>query len=88
MKCVIKILGLADGRPTTIDGMYLKSYDVKGREGRGTIKGTPALDDAIIFPTHEAAMRAWKTQYGYRADGNPNRPLTAYTVEIIPYGTK
>ena len=85
MKWVIRILGLADGRTTAIDGKYLKYYEPRGHHGRGIVLGTEALDDAMTFRSKEAAVDLWNTQFGMRPDGKPNRPLTAYTIEILPY---
>lgn len=77
----MKLIALND-RPVD---QYLKAYDPEAHDGRGTVDGCLNLDDAMKFPTAEAAMRLWRTvstTRPKRADGQPNRPLSAFTVEI------
>jgi hypothetical protein len=82
--------GLADGRRTAEDGQFLRSYDpdVITPLGFGAIHWTARLAKAMRFPSQEAAWRCWRTQsvrYPVRPwDGKPNRPLTAFNVEIVP----
>jgi hypothetical protein len=67
------------------DGMYLSSFDVEAFEGRGTSAWAKDRYDAMIFMDAAAAHAHWSQQstvLPYRADGKPNRPLTAFTVEI------
>jgi hypothetical protein len=37
---------------------------------------------ATEFPTVADAEECWKRAFGVRKDGRPNRPLTAFVVEI------
>lgn len=37
---------------------------------------------ALVFPDAAAALECWRKAHGMRWDGRPNRPLTAFTVEI------
>ena len=39
--------------------------------------------EAQGFADSGAAMRCWRAEQGLRSDGQPNRPLTAYTVAIL-----
>ena len=51
----------------------------------GIAEWTEDETDAMVFPSFRAAWECWKTQSTVvpeRPDGQPNRPLTAYTVEI------
>lgn len=53
--------------------------------GRATFTSDPA--EALQFTDVAAAMDFWKkpsTRRPLRSDGKPNRPLTAYTVEVRP----
>ena len=66
-------------------GAYVSAYDPDARGGRGEVAWTtdPAL--AVVWPTRRAAWQAWgqqSTVQPLRDDGHPNKPLTAYTVEI------
>jgi hypothetical protein len=66
-------------------GKYLKSNDFEALNGRGLTLFTDDVDQAMKFADKAAAMLYWRTQsktVPYRHDGKPNRPLTAYHVEI------
>lgn len=63
-------------------GMYVKAYDPTYMDGIGEVVGTLKPEEAKQFPSLKEAMVFWKQQYGVRADGKPNRPLTASSVEI------
>jgi hypothetical protein len=90
MGAIIKCVGLAgnvinvinDDKP---DGMYLASFDVDAFEGRGTSAWAKDRYDAMIFMDFAAAHAHWSQQstvLPFRPDGRPNKPLTAFTVEI------
>lgn len=66
-------------------GAYLEWFDVEEYNGRGSAKWTTDIDHALLYPTVKAAMDAWQTRsklLPLRADGKPNRPLTAFNVAI------
>lgn len=72
------------GKP---DGMFLHSFDVDAFNGFGDVQWTTEINHAMVFETHEAAHRAWRTQSTVRPtrdDGMPNRPLTAFTIVVHP----
>ena len=81
---VIRVLYVNNlGEP--LDPCYLQSFDVDAHEGRGQADYTYDVRDALVFPDAAAAMLAWRTVSTvrpWRADGEPNRPLTALTIEI------
>jgi hypothetical protein len=54
--------------------------------GRGEVTFVYEVDGAKRFADRTAAFAFWKTQsrtMPRRPDGKPNRPMTAYTVEIF-----
>lgn len=68
-------------------GHYVESYDAEAYDGRGDVATTPDVEKARVFASPAEAMEAWRTvpkARPLRADGQPNRPLTAFTVEILP----
>lgn len=83
---VIQIVGLADGRQTGASGQYVVSFDADANGGYGDAVLTPQLSDAKRFPSGASAFDYWRTQASApnatRPDGQPNRPLTAFTVKI------
>jgi hypothetical protein len=83
----LRIVSLADGRPSVVDNQWLVSCDVDAREGRGMVIATDDPAKALLFPRPAAALMYWQRQSKHtplRPDGKPNRPLTAYTVTIEP----
>jgi len=82
---VIRIIQPAYGGPSDLDGMYLKTYDPDARNGRGLVTGTHDRDKAMHFPDAAAALaclRQVPRLLPVRPDGKPNRPLTAFHIEI------
>ena len=91
-RCVIRILGLVDGTPTDFDGQYVVEYD-PSRTGTQPVTGnpmpvfhlatTPDISQATRFSPAETVdlYRAVDQRNPIRADGEPNRPLTAFSVE-------
>lgn len=64
-------------------GQYLASYDPDGMAGFGVFTGTTDSAKAMRFDDIGAALACWKqksTVRPWRDDGEPNRPLTAFTV--------
>lgn len=67
-------------------GRYLASYDPDGNSGFGDLALTTDPARAKRYPSTTAAAEDYRrrsTVLPTRPDGEPNRPLTAYTVEII-----
>lgn len=87
---VMKILGLVNGGQTPFDGQYLAEYD-PDREGTDP-NGDPMLAHIVCTPDKRYAMHfdgfadfhaTWaqvSTRWPVRPDGQPNRPLTAFSV--------
>jgi hypothetical protein len=93
MTHVIRIIGLNDGQPTPYDGKYLSKYDPDepGHDPDGnpmwaTVEVVEDKAKALHFRSAGDAMdlyrRICKPPREFRADGRPNRPLTAFTVDI------
>jgi hypothetical protein len=92
MATFIKIWGVAGDFPGAriaeqgSKDKYLKTCDFEAYEGRGSCTFTDNIEDAMMFISKAEAMLFWKTQSKIRPkrpDGKPNRPLTAYHVEIF-----
>lgn len=89
---VIRIVGLINGQPTAYDGQFLVEYDPSrdgaepgtGRPMLAHIVTTPDLDKATRWEAGQAleVWRAVDSRNPVRPDGKPNRPLTAFSVEI------
>jgi hypothetical protein len=82
----IRIVSNALGYPTEHDGQFLKNviFDVDPI-GRAAIETTPIEAEGMDFEDTIAAWEFWRTQskrMPLRPDGKPNRPLTAYTIEL------
>ena len=63
-------------------GRYVVRYDPRAVRSEDQLVSTDDPDQALGFPTAAKATACWRTEVGIRADGKPNRPLTAYTVTI------
>jgi hypothetical protein len=63
--------------------IWLKAVDLEAHDGRGDLKFTDHPDDALRFADVPEAFETWRRQSTtrpLRADGQPNRPLTAFSV--------
>lgn len=85
---VLKLIGLVNGEETEYDGQYVVEYDPRPRMADDgefvhlVVTADPAK--ALQFASVEDAFKLWKAEYGLRPDGEPNRPLTAFSVEVGP----
>ena len=69
-----------------MDVAYLKAYDVDAYGGIGNAELTLNIEEAITWDSPGEAIEAWRTRSTVRptrGDGQPNRPLTSYTVSPI-----
>ena len=55
--------------------------DPNGRTMSAHLVTTPDRDKALDLPIAEI-FELWRRSHGIRPDGEPNRPLTAFNVEI------
>lgn len=86
----LQIQGDAFGRATEFDGLWLVEYDParlgespSGMELNCYLEVTADPAKAREFQTLEEALAYWRQENGVRPDGKPNRPLTAFSVELI-----
>jgi len=66
-----------------VTGLYLASYDLEARGGWGEFTWTRDPLRALVFLSFLGAYEAWRGQsvtVPLRDDGEPNRPLTAFSV--------
>lgn len=86
---VMRIMGIAgietqEGTPEVV-GQYVKSFDVEAGGGRGLLVATPEAAEALRFDTLADAGEFWRRVpvcHPIRLDGEPNRPMTAFHVQI------
>jgi hypothetical protein len=90
---VLCIDGLNTGESTPFDGQYVQEYDPSkqgfdptGRPMLCHLATTSDPNKALQFKDCVEALEAWKlvdSRNPVRADGQPNRPLTAFSVLVI-----
>ncbi len=83
---VMVLRGQANGQPTPFDGQFLKSFDHEAFDGAGDADFTPGWEEALRFPNLAAALEFRNRSPNCkprRADGLPNRPLTATHWEVV-----
>lgn len=80
----IQLRTRADGSTNDLPvGWYLASYDANGNDGWGEAIWTEDPAKAIVFATATEAHACWSEQSRLRPlrpDGQPNCPLTAFSV--------
>jgi hypothetical protein len=77
--------GRAHGTGTVRPGAYLKSCDLEYADGAGLVTWTNSAAEAMVFGSFREAFEAWRAvpkSRPLRPDGEPNRPLTAFTVAL------
>lgn len=92
MSHILKLVSLADGSMDLHCGRYVAFYDPAFHHPNGDYDGgrlltTAVPEEAMSFPTPIEALELWRTVapcacHNTRADGKPNRPLTAYTAML------
>ncbi len=97
MSTIIRLLSLNNGAPTPFDGGYLLRYDpdTPGVDANGnpmiaTIEVTHEKSKALHFSSAADAIdyyrRPCSPPHDRRWDGELNRPLTAFNIEITGDG--
>mgnify|MGYP003668727986 CR=1 FL=1 len=85
MPFIIMCHGFADGSDCPMEGQFVETFDHDAYNGQGHGVFTDDISKAMCFKTVIEAMEFWNrisTVRPLRADGKPNRPLTATTVSI------
>ena len=82
---VIICRGFADDRPCIAEGLFLHGFDADAENGRGMVSWTKNLDEARTMGRIDAMKLFMRqsTVRPFRDDGEPNRPLTAFNIEIV-----
>jgi len=84
---LLRVHGRANGQPFDFPGQYVEKYEDHPLPA-GEVTFTPAPARAKRFSTSREAALFWQQTnkaMPVRPDGKPNRPLTAFSVEIVPY---
>lgn len=89
---VVDVAGLVvSADRDALPAQYVESFDVDAHGGRGSVTTTADLDSALILSSFREAYAAWTRQSDvrpFREDGQPNRPLTAFTIELVHVDTE
>lgn len=92
MKHLMQIIARAlPGEAPYPRATYLKSMDWEADRGRGRAELTESQDEAMTFDSRKDVFLFWRRQsevQPLRPDGLPNKPLTAYTINIIEKGKR
>jgi hypothetical protein len=86
MPFIMKLYSLAHEPNTLYPNKFLKSFDPDGNNGRGEYDTARDLSEAQLFITAKDAINLWQTVSKlrpFRPDGEPNKPLTAFNIEIL-----
>jgi hypothetical protein len=87
MKYVVRCMGASNGSPCGSTGKFVERYEPQWNSGMGYAWFTSDVSEALTFDTLEAAYAFWRTvpaNRPTRPDGKPNRPLTAFHIEVVP----
>lgn len=82
---VIQVVGRADGRVCPQDGLYLAAGDPATVQSHDGFDWTSDPMGGLRFDSIGEALTYWSRQSTVRPlreDGQPNKPLTAWTVEL------
>jgi hypothetical protein len=84
---LIRAVGFANGEHCPHAGYWLESFDHDAYDGLGYGAFTTRVSDAKRFASPSEALKFWGKQSSVkplRADGRPNKPLTALTIKVEP----
>ena len=91
--CVLRVIERLDGfRIENLSGMYIQEYDPKvDFDLNYTLIVCDTPEEAKIFIDAGEAAEYYRQvcpNYPTLMDGKPNRPLTSWRVEIVPFEWK
>ena len=84
---MVAVMVCVGGPPGSPLGQYLVGHDPEAFGGRGWAEWTADLTKARQFTDYGAALDYWRQvprTRPTRPDGQPNRPLTSFTVTLEP----
>src|SRR5262245_29112043 len=87
---VIKCAGFANGMKCSVLHQYLESYNPDGDARKPLSVWTKNVWRARRFADAGEAFECWRQvrkSDPVREDGQPNRPLTAFSIEVLPAPT-
>lgn len=90
MVCIGLMGSTQVGNPEIPIGAYLRSYNPEAYRGRGFAEWTTELSEAKRYESAADAFTEWtRVPKGRprREDGKPNKPLTAYSIEVVKAST-
>lgn len=82
---VIRAVAFANGAPCPHAGEWLRRFDHDAYNGVGYGVFTTDKASAALFANACEALEFWRRQSSvrpFRGDGEPNRPMTALTIEV------
>jgi hypothetical protein len=88
MTVVLKIIEIPMPLVKFPDGLYLRDYNLEDFEGLGSFELTADITEAKRWASAAEALEAYRATPSnrlFRPDGGYNRPMTAFTVEVVPY---
>jgi hypothetical protein len=80
-----RITGVLGGGKPGMVGLFVYAFDAEAFGGRGDVSAGPDRAKALRFSDPKDAMLFWRQQsktMPLRPDGQPNRPLTAFSVDV------
>lgn len=84
---VIKVHGFANGVQCPVTEQYLYWYEPEKPANEILFEFGFNISKAKHYPSFREALTDWRRQRmfdgGFRYDGKPDRPLTAFTVEVL-----
>lgn len=89
MSHILRLIGTVAGVPSPFDGQCVVRYDPTpiARGEQPILVTTPFEVMAKRFDTAQDAIEYWRMESGvYRDDLLPDRPLTAWSVEVADIG--
>ena len=89
MSHILRLIGTVAGVPSPYDNQCVVRYDPTpiARGEQPILVTTPFEVLAKRFDTASDAIAYWRTEAGTpREDGEPDRPLTAWTIEVVDVG--
>lgn len=78
----MQLMEMGSFGPGEHTGRWLVDYDPHHNDGEGRIVTTPHRSQARVFDSLLDVMELVREPHGLRTDGKPNRPITAYTLNI------